>query len=80
MLPETPGFSNDDELGALWEKHGAQGPYMTGKVAGQPVVVFLNKHWTEGSKAPKWRVLKPQPKIERTAPPPQVADDDSIPF
>jgi hypothetical protein len=48
---------NPDELGALWEKAGAKGPYMTGTINGQRVVVFKNGN--KGSeKAPDWRVLK----------------------
>jgi hypothetical protein len=57
-LPEK----NPDELGALWEKTGARGPYMTGTINGQAVVVFKNDRKAEGSKAPDWRVLKSKPK------------------
>jgi hypothetical protein len=31
-----------NELGALWEKVGAKGPYMTGTIGGERVVVFKN--------------------------------------
>ena len=52
--------NRDDELGALWEKSGAKGPYLTGTIGGQRVVVFKNdkKH---SEKAPDWRVLKAKP-------------------
>lgn len=49
-----------NELGALWEKHGRKGTYFTGKIGDQPVVVFRNEQKKDGSKAPDWRVLKPQ--------------------
>jgi len=51
-----------NELGALWEKQGARGTYFTGKIGDQPVVVFKNDKKEAGSKAPDWRVLKPQKK------------------
>lgn len=60
-----------NELGALWEKSGAKGPYMTGTIGGERVVVFKNgnKH---SDKAPDWRVLKAKPREEQQAdePPP----------
>lgn len=58
---------NHDELGALWEKSGAKGPYMTGTINGERVVVFRNGNKADGSKAPDWRVLKAKPKAD--APP-----------
>lgn len=50
-----------NELGALWEKTGAKGPYMTGTINGVKVVVFKNgnKH---SEKSPDWRVLKAKPR------------------
>lgn len=51
---------DDNEIGALWEKTSAKGTYMTGTVAGQPVVVFKNQKRTD--KAPDWRVMKPKPR------------------
>lgn len=59
-MPEIKKDPN--ELGALWVKSGRRGDYMTGTVNGQPVVVFRNERWTEGSTQPYWRVLKPKPK------------------
>lgn len=61
---------NPDELGALWEKTSARGPYMTGTINGQRVVVFRNDKG--GEKAPQWRVLKAKPR--------EHADDDGAPF
>lgn len=64
-----PEFTRDkDEIGALWEKTGAKGAYMTGTINGQRVVVFRTKFGAEGA-APQWRVLKAQPKVEETADP-----------
>lgn len=54
-----------NEIGALWEKEGRRGTYMTGSINGQPVVVFRNDRKKAGSKAPDWRVLKPQPREDR---------------
>lgn len=53
---------NPDELGALWEKSGGRGTYMTGTINGQAVVVFRNDRKAAGSKQPDWRVLKSKPK------------------
>jgi hypothetical protein len=69
-----PEFTRDpDELGALWEKTGAKGAYMTGTINGVGVVVFRTK-FDPGGKAPQWRVLKARPKAE----PAHVADEDFI--
>lgn len=56
MSPKDP-----NELGALWEKTSARGPYMTEMINGQPVVLFRNDRKTS-DKQPDWRVLKSQPK------------------
>ena len=66
---------NPDELGALWEKTGTRGVYMTGTVNGQAVVLFRNDRKDPGSKQPDWRILKAKPKGERT-----VGADDDIGF
>lgn len=80
------GFEKDpNELGVLWEKQSARGTYFTGKIGDQPVVVFKNGNKKEGSKAPDWRVMKPQareastPEAGHNLNQPTVADD-SIPF
>lgn len=54
-----------NEIGALWEKAGKKGPYMTGTINGVRVVLFRNGQ-KRGEKAPDWRVLKSQPR-ESTA-------------
>lgn len=52
-----------DEIGALWSKTSAKGPYMTGIINGERVVVFAND--AKGNeKAPNWRVLKAKPRTE----------------
>ena len=53
---------NPDELGALWEKSGSRGVYMTGTINGVAVVLFRNDRKEPGSKQPDWRVLKSKPK------------------
>lgn len=63
---------NPDELGALWEKSGAKGPYMTGTIGGIKVVVFKNAG-KSSEKQPDWRVLKSKPKDAPTEAP---ADND----
>jgi uncharacterized protein (DUF736 family) len=57
-MPEGGGGRNPDEIGALWEKQGADGLFYSGKVNGEPVVVFKNTRKAPGSNAPDWRVLK----------------------
>lgn len=54
-MPKDP-----NELGALWEKSSSRGPYMTGTINGEPVVVFKNDKKTD--KQPDWRVLKSKPR------------------
>lgn len=58
-------FEKDpNEIGALWEKTGAKGPYMTGTINGERVVVF--KAQKRGEKSPDWRVLKSLPREGET--------------
>lgn len=57
-----------NEIGALWEKSGSKGPYMTGTINGERIVVFRNDKGSE--KSPQWRILKATPK------PSAPADDD----
>lgn len=52
---------NADEIGALWEKQGRRGLYMTGTIGGQRVVLFKNDR-KRSDKQPDWRVLKSQPR------------------
>lgn len=52
---------NPDELGALWEKSGGKGPYMTGTILGQRVVLFKNGN-KNSDKSPDWRVMKAKPR------------------
>jgi hypothetical protein len=60
-------IKNEDELGALWEKTGSSGAYMTGEISGVKVVVFRNTRAENNPKAPQWRVLKSKPR-ETAAP------------
>lgn len=52
--------NNPDEVGALWQKEGKHGTYMTGTINGVKVVVFKNTQ-KNSDKAPDWRVLKSKP-------------------
>ena len=65
---------NPDELGALWEKSGANGTYLTGEIAGQKVVCFRNK--SDNPKAPAWRVLKSKPREDAR----EALDAKDVPF
>ena len=56
-----------NEIGALWEKSSAKGPYMTGTINGERVVLFKNGH-KRGEKSPDWRVLKAQPRQQDDGP------------
>jgi uncharacterized protein (DUF736 family) len=62
----------ENELGALWIKHSDTGEYMTGSITidGKvtPIVCFLNRHKKE-AKHPDWRILKSQPRGERSPAP-----------
>lgn len=57
-------FERDpNELGALWEKSGVKGPYMTGTINGVNVVLFKNGN-KRNEKSPDWRVMKSKPREE----------------
>lgn len=51
---------NPDELGALWEKNGSKGPYLTGEINGVKVVCFPVER--KSDKSPAWRVMKSKPR------------------
>lgn len=61
----------DNELGALWRRQGKNGPFLSGEIDGQPVIVFpvTNK---KNPKMPDFRVLRGNP---RPQPKPQPAED-----
>jgi hypothetical protein len=77
---------NPDDLGALWEKSGGKGPYMTGTINGVKVVCFQNK--SDNANAPQWRVMKAKPREDRDDTLPKARayeqgppiDDRDIPF
>jgi hypothetical protein len=58
-------FTKEDELGALWEREGKNGRYLTGKINGVEVVVFWNAKKQAGEKTPDWRVYKSQPRVQK---------------
>ena len=65
-------FEKDpNEIGALWLKQGAKGPYLAGTVNGVAVVCFQNTRKTS-DKQPEYRVLKSTPKA--------APRDDSTPL
>jgi uncharacterized protein (DUF736 family) len=64
---------NPDELGALWEKSGGRGPYMTGTINGVKVVLFKNDR-KSSDKSPDWRVLKAKSREDRPS------EDSDPPF
>jgi hypothetical protein len=70
-----PFEKNPDEIGALWAKNGAKGPYLTGEINGVKVVCFAAKPTEKG---PAWRVMKSKPMGERAAQQPIDAGD--VPF
>ena len=57
-------FTKDEnELGALWEKTSAKGPYMTGSITVDGVEVRVVCFRAKPSeRGPTWRVMKSQPK------------------
>lgn len=65
-----PFEKDPNELGALWEKTGAKGPYMTGTINGEAVVLFRNGN-KRSERAPDWRVLKAKKRE-------QSADDAAV--
>lgn len=55
-------FEKDpDEIGALWEKDGRKGVYMTGTINGEKVILFKNGN-KRSDKSPDWRVMKSKPR------------------
>lgn len=70
-----PFEKNPDDLGALWEKTGAKGPYMTGEINGVKVVCFRNTRAHDNPKAPTWRVRKSKPREDDASAPP-ISDRD----
>lgn len=67
-----PYEQDPNEIGALWQKEGRKGIYMTGKINGEPVVLFKNGN-KRSEKSPDWRVLKAQKRE-------QAPGDDDAPF
>lgn len=72
---------NEDpnEIGVLWEKTGSKGPYFTGTIDGQRVVVFKNGH-KRSDKAPDWRVLRAKPREQQEEALIDPRTDDDVAF
>jgi hypothetical protein len=59
--------SRDDEIGALWERDGRNGKFLSGRIklpdgTDQEIVVFANDRKQPGERTPDWRVYKSQPR------------------
>lgn len=55
-----PFEKDPNEIGVLWEKNGPKGPYFSGEINGEKVVVFpIN---STNPKAPNYRVLRLKPR------------------
>lgn len=52
-----PNERNPDEIGALWLRESKGRKYLSGKINGEPVVVFKNENKTN-EKATDYRVLR----------------------
>lgn len=70
-----PFEKDPSEIGALWLKHGAKGPYLTGTINGVAVVCFQNTRKTS-DKQPEYRVLKSKPRDGAA----RSESDDSTPL
>ena len=66
------------ELGGLWLKEGKSGPFLSGQINGQEVVVYKNKDYEDGGNRPYYRVYKSKP-LEGQKPEP-AKKEDGIPF
>ena len=68
-MPKDP-----NEIGALWKKTSGKGTtYLSGKIDGRQVVVFVNKD-KKSDKHPDYRVLLSRPK-EQAAPSQELESD-----
>jgi hypothetical protein len=63
----------EGELGALWQRQGRKGEYLSGQIDGVGDVICWPIESTN-PKAPKWRVMKATPREERQAAPPMRDD------
>lgn len=67
---------DESEIGALWEKSGAKGTYLTGTVNGARVVVFRNTD-KKSEKSPDWRAYVPKAAPTERSSQPSVEDTDA---
>ncbi len=65
----------DGEIGVLWNRESARGPFFAGIVNGENVVVFQNKN-KKSPKAPDWTILKSKPKDAPQEEAPAFTEDD----
>ncbi len=76
QVPST----KDNELGALWERSGKAGKYMTGTIVvndvATQIVVFANKKTKDGQ--PDWRILRSIPKDPATSKPQEEASQEVV--
>ncbi len=69
-------MEKQEKIGALWEKSGAKGTYLSGVIGGKNVICFRNDY-KKSDKHPDWNVF---PQRERTELPPKKQEDDDVPF
>lgn len=65
-LPALEGREGEmKSIGGLWKKKSKNGEtYLSGKVNGAPVLVFVNKRKETNEKAPDFNVYEPEPRAE----------------
>lgn len=72
------------ELGALWKRESASGPFLSGtlEINGQVIDVTCSPITSQNPKAPAWRVMLAKPRNAAQVAAPQVESPDSsdIPF
>jgi len=55
MPQNTNSKWDNEEIGALWKKVGKAGTFLTGKINGEPVIIFSNKN-KKNENQPDYRV------------------------
>lgn len=59
-----PYEKDENEIGALWEKTGGRGTFLSGQIEldGSVIRIVCFRTNSTSDKAPAWRVLKAKPK------------------
>lgn len=70
---------NPDDLGAVWDKAGAKGKFLSGSITvnGEQIriVMFPNDKKTSDTQ-PSWRILRAKPKMDAAASPSEISPED----